>query len=117
VSDCVFCKIATGEIPAATVYEDDYVVAFDDLSPQTPVHTLIVPRTHYQNLGDNVDDATLNALFRAVPAVARAKGVESTGYRVIINNGPDANQTVAHLHIHVLGGRAMAHGMVRFDED
>jgi len=117
VNDCVFCRIATGEIGATFVYEDEKVVAFDDLSPQSPVHTLIIPRTHYANLGDGLDDDTLSALLRAVPAVARIKGVHDTGYRVIVNNGPDANQTVGHLHVHVMGGRAMAHGMVTFDED
>jgi len=116
VNDCIFCKIASGEIPATTVYEDDHVVAFDDLSPQTPVHTLIIPRTHYANLGDGIDDATLAAMLKAVPEVARVKDIDESGYRVIINNGSDANQTVGHLHVHVMGGRAMAHGMVRFDE-
>lgn len=116
MSDCVFCKIASGEIPAKVVYEDELVMAFDDLSPQMPVHTLVIPRAHFANLGDGVDDATLAALFNAVPEVARIKGVDQSGYRVIVNNGPDANQTVGHLHVHVMGGRPMTHGMVVFDE-
>lgn len=117
MSDCVFCRIAAGEIPAVLIYEDDVVVAFDDLSPQTPVHTLIIPRAHRANLDDSVDDETLAALLRAVPEVARVKGVHDSGYRVIINNGRDANQTVDHVHVHVMGGRPMAHGMVSFDAD
>jgi histidine triad (HIT) family protein len=114
VTDCIFCKIATGEIPADFVYEDAHVVAIDDLSPQAPVHTLIIPRVHLASLADGIDDETRSALLRAVPEVARAKGILETGYRVIVNNGPDANQTVGHLHVHVIGGRAMAHGMVNF---
>jgi len=117
VSDCIFCKMASGEIPVATVYEDDLVMAFDDLSPQTPVHTLVIPKTHHANLGDDIDDPMRAAMLRAIPAVARVKGIDESGYRVIINNGRDANQTVGHLHVHVMGGRAMAHGMVRFNED
>lgn len=115
--ECIFCKIASGEIPASLVYEDAHVVAFDDLSPQTPVHTLLIPRAHYVNLGDDVPPETLAALLSAVPEVARIKGVDRSGYRVIVNNGPDANQTVQHLHVHVMGGKPMAHGMVLFDEE
>ncbi len=89
-------------------------IAFDDISPQAPVHTLVIPRCHYANLGDGVPAETLSALMSAVPLVARAKGIDESGYRVIVNNGRDANQTVPHLHIHVMGGRAMQHGMVTF---
>lgn len=113
---CIFCAIARGEIPAEYVYQDEKVVAFDDLSPQAPVHTLVIPRAHHAHLGDSVDAELMSALFSAVPAVARAKGVEESGYRVIVNAGRDANQTVGHLHVHVLGGRAMAHGMVAFED-
>lgn len=114
MEDCIFCKVARGEIPAAFVYEDDLVVAFDDISPQAPVHTLVIPRKHYRDFGDSVPAETLAALFGAVPKVAQAKGIVETGYRVIVNNGADANQTVKHLHVHVLGGQAMSHGMVSF---
>lgn len=116
MEDCIFCKIARGEIPATFVYEDDDVVAFDDVSPQAPVHTLIVPRTHVQSLNDKIDPELLAAIFGAVPRVAEVKGVATSGYRIIVNNGPDANQTVPHLHVHVMGGKAMAHGMVAFAE-
>lgn len=115
MDDCIFCKIAAGEIPATFVYEDELVVAFDDVSPQAPVHTLVIPREHHADLSDGLSDELLVALFRAVPEVAEAKGVADSGYRVIINNGHDANQTVKHLHIHVMGGRSMAHGMVAFE--
>jgi histidine triad (HIT) family protein len=114
MEDCIFCKVGRGEIPATFVYQDELVVAFDDISPQAPVHTLVIPRVHYTDLGDSVPAETLAALFEAVPRVAQAKGVSESGYRVIVNNGADANQTVRHLHIHVMGGRAMEHGMVTF---
>jgi len=112
VSDCIFCKIANGEVPVKAVYEDETVIAFDDISPQAPVHTLIIPRQHYLNLNDDIPLETLGAIFAAVPKVASAKGVGESGYRVIVNNGPDSNQTVPHLHVHVMGGRHMSHGMV-----
>jgi histidine triad (HIT) family protein len=114
MEDCIFCKVGRGEIPVTLVYEDDLVVAFDDISPQAPVHTLVIPRQHYADLADGVPSETLAALFSAVPAVANAKGIAASGYRVIVNNGADANQTVKHLHVHVMGGRAMGHGMVTF---
>ncbi|MBF4509498.1 MAG: HIT domain-containing protein [Aeromicrobium sp.] len=116
MSECIFCMVAAGDIPARVVYEDDTIIAFDDIAPQAPVHTLIIPRDHYEHLGSGVPAEVLSALFAAVPKVAAAKGVEESGYRVVVNNGRDAMQTVHHLHVHVFGGRAMAHGMVHFDE-
>lgn len=117
MDDCIFCKIGRGEMGSKAVYEDDVVIAFDDISPQAPVHTLIIPRAHYNDMGDGLPDEVLNAVFSAVPKVARLKGVDTTGYRVIVNNGSDANQTVRHLHVHVMGGRPMSHGMVNFAND
>jgi len=117
MSDCVFCRIISGEIPSKLVYQDENVIAFDDLSPQAPVHTLVIPRTHHENLANGLEQSLLGALFAAVPEVARIKGVDQSGYRVIVNSGHDANQTVPHLHVHIMGGRAMAHGMVTFMED
>jgi histidine triad (HIT) family protein len=102
---------------AAIVYEDDLVLAFDDIMPQAPVHTLVVPKRHHSDLADGVPRETLCALFEAVPKVAEIKGVSDSGYRVIVNKGRDASQTVGHLHVHVLAGRHMAHGMVRFADD
>lgn len=115
--DCIFCKVASGEIPATLLYEDDHVIAFDDISPQAPVHTLIVPKEHVTNLSDAPSRELVAAVFSAVPEVAKIKGVAESGYRVIVNNGPDANQTVQHLHVHVMGGREMAHGMVTFMDE
>ncbi len=114
MDDCIFCKIASGEIATNTIFENDEVIAFDDVSPQAPVHSLVIPKVHYFNLSDDVPASTLSALLLAVREVARIKGVSESGYRVIVNNGPDANQTVAHLHVHIMGGRPMSHGMVNF---
>ncbi|MDO8964393.1 MAG: HIT domain-containing protein [Coriobacteriia bacterium] len=112
--DCIFCMVASKQIDARVVYEDDLVLAFDDITPQAPVHTLIIPKRHYADMGDGVPAEVIAALFTAVPTVAGIKGVIDSGYRVIVNSGPDASQTVGHLHVHVLGGAHMTHGMVSF---
>lgn len=117
MDDCIFCKIGRGEVPTKAVYEDDAVIAFDDLSPQAPVHTLIIPKEHYTSLADDISAETLGAIFSAIRKVASAKGVLESGFRVIVNSGSDAEQTVQHLHVHVIGGRAMSHGMVNFSRD
>lgn len=110
--DCIFCKIAAGDIPAELIYEDDWVVAFDDIAPQAPVHTLIVPKQHIASLNDYPSPELLGHLFSTVVRVAELKGIKQSGYRVIQNNGEDAGQTVHHLHVHVLGGRPFGEGMV-----
>jgi histidine triad (HIT) family protein len=115
VENCIFCMIGDGSMEARVVYADDDVVAFDDITPQAPVHTLIIPRVHYANLGDDVPADLLAALFGAVGKVAELKGVAASGYRVIVNNGRDASQSVGHLHVHLIGGGAMSHGMVHFE--
>jgi histidine triad (HIT) family protein len=114
VDDCIFCKIGRGELSARIVHESDGVVAFHDIAPQAPTHVLIIPRDHYTNLNDDVPGEVAAALCAAVPKVAQLSGIAESGYRVIVNNGPDSNQTVPHLHVHVMGGRQMTHGMVRF---
>ena len=110
MEDCIFCKIARGEIPSTIVYEDDLVFAFEDLNPQMPVHTLIIPREHHANIGDDVPDDLMGYLFNTVKKVAKIKGIDQSGYRVIVNTGSDAQQTVHHLHVHVLGGAPMNSG-------
>jgi histidine triad (HIT) family protein len=117
MSDCLFCRIVAGEIPATIVFQNDDVIAFDDISPQAPIHTLIIPRRHFANLSDGIDAATVGAVFSAVPVVADLKGVSEDGYRIIVNNGRNANQSVGHLHVHVLGGAEMSHHMLTFVED
>lgn len=115
MDNCIFCMIAEGKVPSKKVYEDDDLLAFDDIAPQAPIHTLIIPKRHFDNMSDDVGLAALGTIFGAVPRIAQMKGVAESGYRVIVNNGIDANQTVGHLHVHILGGRKMAHGMVEFD--
>lgn len=105
--DCIFCKIAAGEIPAAKVFEDEVCVAFDDLSPQSPTHILIIPRRHLDSLAaaEKSDGDTLGHLLLSAAQIAREKGFAENGYRVVINTGSDGGQTVSHLHVHLLAGR------------
>ncbi len=105
--NCIFCKIGAGEIPASKVYEDENVIAFDDMEPLMPVHTLIIPKDHYANVGDNVPEETLGHVFGAVRKVAEIKGLTERGYRLLVNTGEDASQSVKHLHVHLLGGGHM----------
>ena len=109
MAECIFCGIATGEVPAKVVYQDDEVVAFRDLDPRAPTHVLVIPRRHIgsaDELGDG-DDALIGRVFAAARAVARDEGIDSSGYRLVTNVGDDAGQSVPHLHVHVLGGRRM----------
>ncbi len=112
MDDCIFCKICAGEIPATVVYENDQVIAFEDLNPQAPVHVLVVPKEHHANLLDDVSAAELAEVVAAIGEVARAKGLSDRGFRVIANTGADAGQTVEHLHFHVLGGEPLGEGLI-----
>ena len=107
---CLFCRIARGEIPATIVHEDDEVVAFRDVNPQAPTHVLVIPREHLSSAADLAADHAelLAAMFAAANRVAAADGVAETGYRLVVNVGRDAGQSVDHLHLHVLGGRRLA---------
>ena len=109
--DCIFCKIANHEIPSSTVFEDDQVIAFDDLNPQAPVHTLVIPKKHYADITDGVPAETLAAMTSAIAKVADSKGL-ADGFRVISNKGADAGQTVMHFHMHVLGGKPLGEGLI-----
>jgi histidine triad (HIT) family protein len=109
MNDCIFCRIAAKEIPAKVVYEDDRIVAFDDIRPQAPVHTLIIPREHIASLnaaGPGKADL-LAHIFGKAPEIAEIKGIQSSGYRLVVNTGPDSGQDVFHVHVHLLGGRKM----------
>jgi histidine triad (HIT) family protein len=110
--DCIFCKIANGEMGTELLYEDDLVAAFRDLNPQAPVHVLIVPKTHYANLVDDVPAEVLKAMADAVKVVTEKEGIAESGFRVIMNTGDAAGQTVHHLHMHVLGGKDLGEGLV-----
>jgi Diadenosine tetraphosphate (Ap4A) hydrolase and other HIT family hydrolases len=109
MSECIFCKIAKGEIPAEVVYEDDQVLAFRDLNPQAPVHILVIPRRHIATLNDLDDgDAELmGRLHLAAKRIAADEGIAESGYRTVINCNAAAGQTVFHVHLHLLGGRPM----------
>jgi histidine triad (HIT) family protein len=107
--DCIFCRIASGEIPAKQVYRDDDVIAIEDLNPQAPVHVLVMPRSHHDNIAalSDGDDATIvRKLLDVASHVGRERG-GGEGFRLVINTGPNGGQTVNHLHVHVLAGRPM----------
>jgi histidine triad (HIT) family protein len=106
--DCLFCKIAAGEVPAKIVRQDDEVVAFEDVNPQAPTHVLLIPRNHVPRaieVGKSLGPA-LGRIFEVAAEIARERGLEE-GYRLVVNNGPGAGQTVFHLHFHLIGGRGM----------
>lgn len=110
MSDCLFCKIISGEIPSSKVYEDEYVYAFNDISPEAPVHVLIVPKEHIASCNDiNEKNADIiGKVFLAAKEIAAEKGIAENGYRVVNNCGDDGGQSVKHLHFHLLGGRSLA---------
>jgi len=109
MSDCLFCKIVARTIPAALVYEDELVVAFDDINPQAPTHTLVIPRKHVASIAElqDSDVALLGRLLLAGNKIARQKGIADAGYRFVVNTGANGGQSVFHLHLHLLGGRHM----------
>ena len=105
---CIFCKIAAGEIPSTKVYEDDRILAFRDIAPMAPTHILVIPKEHIPSAdgitGENCD--IVAHIFTVIPKIAAEEGL-TNGYRVVSNCGPDAGQTVAHLHFHILGGKEL----------
>jgi histidine triad (HIT) family protein len=107
---CLFCRIARGEISAKKIFEDDHVVAFNDINPQAPVHVLVIPRQHIASLDDlNEDDAAaVGITLVRVAEIARTLQLNGQGYRVVANHGEDAGQTVFHIHFHLLGGRNLS---------
>ena len=107
---CLFCQIASGAIPASVIYHDDDVTAFRDINPQAPIHVLIIPNHHVESIADfGADEAILlGRLIEVANQLARQEGIAESGYRLVTNRGPDAGQTVAHLHWHLLGGRKMS---------
>ena len=113
MENCIFCKIMNGEIPSRKVYENEYVYAFRDINPQAPVHILVIPKKHVSSVSavDGLNDTELAACLRAVREIAAMEKLDS-GYRVVSNCGPDACQSVPHLHFHILGGRQMGEQMV-----
>jgi histidine triad (HIT) family protein len=108
-SNCIFCRIIAGEIPSNKVYEDDLAFAFRDINPQAPVHVLIIPKKHIASLSEAADDdqTLLGHLTLIAAKLAGELGVAGTGYRTVINTGAGAGQSVWHIHLHLLGGRAL----------
>ena len=108
-SDCLFCRLAAGEIPSTQLHADEDVLAFLDVAPKAPVHVLVIPRRHIASAADlTVEDGPLlGRIFAVAREVAQARGIDERGYRIVTNVGADAGQTVAHLHFHVMGGRRM----------
>jgi histidine triad (HIT) family protein len=109
-SDCLFCRIASGEIPVNLVHQDERLLAFRDISPQAPVHILIIPRAHVASLDVATEEHgdLLGALLLTARDLARAEGIADAGYRTVLNVGDDGGQSVHHIHLHLLGGRSLA---------
>jgi histidine triad (HIT) family protein len=109
MSDCLFCRIVKREIPASIVYEDDQVVAFNDINPQAPMHVLVVPKRHIASLNDlqAEDDQIVGEMVRRAAALAKERGLSERGFRTVFNTNRDAGQTVFHIHLHLVGGRPM----------
>ena len=108
--DCLFCKIAKGEIPSSKVYEDDKVYAFRDIEPQAPVHILIIPKEHIASANELTEEnaSIVGHIFAVAAKIAKEEGIAEGGYRIVNNCGQDGGQTVGHLHFHMLGGRSLA---------
>lgn len=114
VNDCIFCKIAAKQIPSSIVYEDEFVIAFHDITPAAPVHILVVPKIHIDNInhiaGD--DSGIIEKLMKAAVEVAKIASINDSGYRIINNCGEDGGQTINHLHFHVIGGKGLGAKLV-----
>jgi histidine triad (HIT) family protein len=110
MADCLFCKIAAGQIPATVVHQDDELVAFRDINPQAPLHVLIIPKRHISTLNDLApgDDALVGSMLRRAAAIAGEHGYADRGYRTVFNVNREAGQTVFHIHLHVLAGRGLS---------
>lgn len=107
--DCIFCKIINGEIPSSFVYEDENVVAFEDLNPMAPEHILVIPKKHYASLNDIPEDemVIISDIHKAIQNIAKQRGFDKAGYRVVNNCGSDGGQEVFHIHFHVLAGKTL----------
>lgn len=113
MENCIFCRIVKGEIPSSKVYEDENILAFDDIHPMAPVHVVIIPKAHIPTLMDLKpgDSALLGSLSRAVQEIAKIKGIDKSGFRTVVNTNKEGGQIIFHLHVHVLGGRQLEDGL------
>ena len=111
--DCLFCKIVSGEIKGTIVFRDDQSTAFRDINPAGPTHILVVPNRHIASVNtlENDDEPLMGHLIRVAGQLAKSEGIDQTGYRIITNTGPDAGQTIFHIHVHLIGGQRMKHPM------
>ncbi len=109
MEDCIFCKIINKKIPASIIYEDEKIIAFDDIKPKAPVHVLLIPKEHYASLNDvpDGDESILAHLLLKARQIAYDKGIGEDGYRLVLNTGGNSGQEVFHIHLHLLGGRRM----------
>ena len=109
MSDCIFCKIVNREIPATIVYEDECVLAFNDINPVAPVHVLVIPKQHIESVSqlNKENSGILSNIYLAINKIAEKLGVKGNGFRVIVNNGKDGGQVVYHLHFHLIGGKSL----------
>jgi len=108
--DCLFCKIVRREVPGKIVFEDEQLLAFEDINPQAPTHVLVIPKRHIESLNvlEASDDGIVGEIVRRAAAIAKDRGISAGGYRTVFNTNRDAGQTVFHIHLHLLGGRSMA---------
>jgi histidine triad (HIT) family protein len=113
MNECIFCKIASGEMDATVVYKDEQVTAFRDINPVAPTHILVIPNRHIASTNEvtDQDEQLLGHMLAVVKPISEQEGIAESGYRLIINTGPDANQVVFHLHLHIIGGQHMRHPM------
>ncbi len=113
MADCLFCKIVQKEIPSEIIHQDDDITIFKDINPAAPVHLLVIPNKHIPSVNEMtpVDELILGKLFSGAKSAAENIGIDKTGYRLIVNNGPDAHQEIFHIHMHLLGGGEMKHPM------
>ena len=113
MNDCIFCKIVNGDIPSTKVYEDESVIAFKDLNPQAPVHILVIPKKHYNNVLDvEENDNIISKIYLAINKIAKQEKFEERGFRVINNCGRDAAQTVMHMHFHIIAGKKLGESII-----
>jgi histidine triad (HIT) family protein len=113
MADCLFCKIIQKEIPSEIIHQDDDITIFKDINPSAPVHLLVIPNKHIPSVTEMtpIDELILGKLFSGAKRAAKNMGIDKTGYRLIMNNGPDAHQEIFHIHMHLLGGGEMKHPM------
>ncbi|MCX8027177.1 MAG: histidine triad nucleotide-binding protein [Thermodesulfovibrionales bacterium] len=109
MSDCIFCKIVNKQIPSKIVYEDEKVVAFDDINPKAPIHILVIPKKHIPTIIDcgEEDYAIISHIYKIINKIAKEKGIAERGFRIVTNCNAEAGQTVFHIHFHIFGGRLM----------